>query len=117
MVPDPNTAQKTSRLLSSAATTNATSVKTTRGALRRIIGYNAAATARYLKIYDTAVAPTVGTDTPRKTYYLPATSGFAFDLDDYFGQGIGYGLTTAAADNSTAAVAAGDILCLNVDYL
>lgn len=117
MVPEPSTAQRTARLLSSAATTNGTSVKGGRGTLRRIIGYNAAAAARYLKIYDTAATPTVGTDTPRKTYYLPPQTAFAFDVDDYFGQGIGYGLTTTAADNSTAAVTAGDILCLNVDYV
>jgi hypothetical protein len=108
---------KTTRLLSAAATTNATSVKATNGTLRRIIGYNAASGARYLKLYDKASAPTVGTDTPRKTHYLPAATGFAFDLDDYFGQGIAFALTAAAADSDTAALTAGDIVCLNIDYL
>lgn len=117
MAQSPYSAIKTARLLSAAATTNGTSVKAANGTLKRITGYNARASAVYLKLYDTSSAPTVGTDTPRKTYYLPASSAFVFDLDDYFGQGIGYGMTTAAADNSTAALTAGDILCLNVDYL
>lgn len=52
------------RLLASAATTNATSVKTSVGRLAQIRGYNAGAAGRYLKLYNKASAPTVGTDTP-----------------------------------------------------
>lgn len=113
----PQSANKTARLLSAAATTNATSAKAAAGTLRRITGYNASAAARYLKLYDKASVPTVGTDTPRKTFYLPASSAFALDCDDYFGQGIAFAITGAAADADTTAVTVGDILCLNVDYV
>jgi hypothetical protein len=114
--PMPTSALKTARLVSSAATTNATSVKATNGTMTRIVGYNAASTARYLKLYDKSSAPTVGTDTPRKTIYLPASSAFALDMDDYFGQGIAYAITANAADSDTTAGSSGDIVSLNIDY-
>lgn len=115
--PGPFSALKTSRIVSAAATTNATVAKAANGTLRRVTGYNAAASARFLKFYDKSTAPTVGTDTPRKTLYLPASTAFAIDCDDYFGQGISYALTGLAADNDTTALTAGDVVCLNVDYL
>lgn len=108
----------TARLLSAAATTNATSVKTAAADLFRVRGYNAAAAARYLKLYNKASAPTVGTDTPVATYYLPPAAPFelAFDTPLYFGTGLAYALTGAAADSDTTALAAGDVLCLNLHY-
>lgn len=108
---------KTGRLLSAAASTNATSVKAAAGTVRHIGGRNAAAASRYLKLYDKASAPTVGTDTPRKTIHLPASSDFVLDMETYFGTGIAYALTTAAADNDTGALTAGDVVCFYVDYL
>jgi hypothetical protein len=80
------------------------------------MGHNAKAAAVYLKLYDKATAPTVGTDTPRKTIHIPASSSFNFELNDYFSKGIGYALTGAAADADTTALLAGDILALNIDY-
>jgi hypothetical protein len=107
-----------SRLLSAAATTNATSVKTSAGDLFKITGYNAAATPRYLKLYNKASAPTVGTDTPVHTIYLPASSRFteAFDTPFYFSTGIAYAITGAGADADTTALTAADILAMNVSY-
>ncbi len=112
-----NGATGTSRILSAAATTNATSAKATAGSVRQITGFNAAVTARYLKFYNKASAPTVGTDTPRKTIYLPAGTAFVIDCNDYYATGIAYALTTGLADADTGALTAGDILALNVDYI
>lgn len=109
-------ATKTYRLLSALASTNGANIKSGLGTVTRVSGYNAKATPVYLKLYDKATAPTVGTDTPRKTRYLPASSAFDFHMDDYFGAGIGIALTGAAADADTTALLAGDILALNVDY-
>ncbi|WP_179505731.1 MULTISPECIES: hypothetical protein [unclassified Sphingomonas] len=108
----------TTRLLSAAATTNATSVKTSMADLFRVRGHNASASARYLKLYNKASAPTVGTDTPVATYCLPPSSPFeiAFDTPLYFSTGLGFALTGAAVDSDTTAIAAGDILCLNIHY-
>jgi hypothetical protein len=82
-----------------------------------VVGYNAAATTRYLKFYNKATAPTVGTDTPVLTIPLPPAVGFAFDFPGLgFTTGIGFGITTAVADNSVAFATAADILGLNVVY-
>lgn len=117
MAVSPTSAQKTGRIISSAASTNATLVKASPGTVRRITGHNAANTPIYLKLYDSSIAPTVGTTTVRKTIYLPAGNSFCLDANDYFGQGIALALTTGGADNDANAVGAGDILGLNVDYL
>lgn len=107
-----------SRLLSAAATTNSTLVRTGTGDVFKITGYNSNAAARYLKLYNKATAPTVGTDTPVWTEYLPALSKFEINMPTplYFSLGIGYGLTTGGADADTGALIAGDILALNVVY-
>lgn len=107
-----------SRLVSAAASVNATLVKNSAGVVYRISGYNANAAARYLKLYDKATAPTVGTDTPIWTEYLAPQSKFEISLPAglYLATGIGYGLTTGVADNDTGALTAADVLALNVAY-
>ena len=114
--PAPLSAIRTYRLLSAAASTNGANIKSSPGTVLRVSGYNAKVSAVYLKMYDKSTAPTVGTDTPRKTRYIPASSAFDFQMDDYYGQGVGIALTGAGADSDTTALAAGDILALNVDY-
>jgi hypothetical protein len=106
-----------SRIPSSANSVNATAAKASAGKLYSVNGFNSSASVTYLKFYDKATAPTVGTDTPVLTLALPATAVFSYDLGGLaFATGIGYGLTTVAADNGTTAVAAGAILGLNVVY-
>ena len=104
------------RLPSSAATNNATLVKATAGAIYSVNGYNASAGVIYLKFYNKATAPTVGTDTPVLTYALPATAAFSFQVPFGFATGIGYGMVTGAADNNNTAIGAGDVLGLTVVY-
>lgn len=108
----------THRLLSAAASTNGTSVKVTAGDLFKISGYNASATARFLKLYNKASAPTVGSDTPIWTEYLLPTSrfSFSFEVPLYFSAGIAYALTVNAADADTTALTAADIVALNMAY-
>lgn len=109
----------TSRLLSAAASTNATSVKASAGNVYRIRGENTNAAKRYLKLYNKASAPTVGTDTPVLTFVLAATAPFDIDLGalgHYCSTGIAYAITTAAADSDTGALTAGDVACMNITY-
>lgn len=108
----------THRLLSAAGSVNSTLVRAGVGAIATINGVNAAAAVRYLKLYDKATAPTIGTDTPIATFHLLASVPFSFSFPKGLAValGIGYGFTTAAADNSTAAVTAADIACLNISY-
>lgn len=109
----------TSRIVSAAASTNATSVKASAGRVYAIQGYNASTSVRYVKLYNKASSPTVGTDTPIKTLAVPPGAGFAFDWSHgySFATGIALALTTGSADADTGALTAGDILGLNVDYV
>lgn len=108
-----------SRIVSAAASTNATSAKASAGRLFSLIGYNAAAANRFLKLYNKASAPTVGTDTPLLTIVLPATTAFAIDFPSpiEFDLGIAYALTTGVADADTGALTAADVLGLNVVFV
>lgn len=104
------------RLLSAANTVNATLVRAGNTRVLRISGWNAAAVT-YLKLYDKATAP-AETDTPVATIYLAASLTFDEQWPNglSFQKGLGYRLTTAAADNSTAAVAAAAVLAMNIAY-
>lgn len=109
---------QTSRIVSSAATTNATVAKATAGDLFRVSGYNSNAAARYLKIYNKGTLPVVGTDVPIWTEYLAPQAKFdlSFMKGLYHSAGISYALVTGSADADATAVAAGDILGLNLAY-
>lgn len=106
------------RLTSAAASTNATVAKARRGFLFGVLGHNAAAAVRYLKIYDKATAPTVGTDIPVLTIALPASTAFSLSIGNglAFRNGISFALTVGAADADTAALTLGDVLGLNLIY-
>jgi len=105
------------RSLISAATTNATSVKASAGQVYSIYAHNLNAAVRYLKLYNKASAPTVGTDTPVLTLPIPgnaAGAGFVLDTGGMgiaFATGIALALTTGVADADTGAVAANEIVC------
>lgn len=58
----------------SAATTNATSVKASAGNLYGVHLHNSGAAAVFVKLYNKASAPVVGTDTPVTTLSLSAGS-------------------------------------------
>ena len=114
--PGNGAAASVSRILSAAASTNGTSAKASAGWLRFITGKNASVAERFLKFYNKASAPTVGTDTPVMTIVLPPNTYFTLRPELYFATGIAYALTTAAADADTGALTAADIICLNVGY-
>ena len=95
----------------SAATTNATSVTAKPTQLSSYQFYNGAAYAVFVKFYDKASAPTVGTDTPKFTVGIPATSQRTYDGEHavMFQLGLAYAITKAVADSDTTAVAADDV--------
>lgn len=115
--PEPQTANglSISRTLS-AASTNATSVKASAGQVYTVYAHNINAAVRFLKLYNKASAPTVGTDTPVLTLPIPGnTAGAGFTLDTggmgiAFATGIALALTTGLADSDTGAVAANEIV-------
>lgn len=95
------------RLLS-AASTNATKVKETAGQVYGWYLFNAGTATRYLKLYNKAAAPTVGTDTPFLTIPVPAggAANVEFTQGLAFGTGIAFALTKGMADANAEAVAA-----------
>ncbi len=108
-------ANPTVNTLNSAATTNATSVKTSAGNLHNMAISNTSASPRYLKLYNKASAPTVGTDVPVLTITLPANSfnPINFGVTGYrFATGIAFAITGAAADNDTTAIGASEVKVL-----
>lgn len=105
------------RLLSAVGTQqDAANVKASNGFLFKIMGRNNRASSVFLKLYNKASTPVVGTDVPFATFELAASLSFdiRFEPGLFFSAGIGFGLTTAAADNSVASVTAGDITALNI---
>lgn len=106
--------------LISLATTNANNVKASGGNLYSIIAIGLTSTVRYLKLYNKASAPTVGTDTPIMTIPVPANTQGAgvaipFSMGVNFPLGIAIAITSGSADNDTGAVGAGDVI-VNLTY-
>jgi hypothetical protein len=96
----------------SAATTNATSTKTTAGSLFEITASNMSAAVKYVKLYNKASAPTVGTDVPVLTIPVPANGVVSYEFGangKRFTTGIAFAITGAQAIADTTAVAAGDV--------
>lgn len=105
-------------LLIAANSTNATSLKASAGTLYGCQVFNNGATIGYLKFYNKASSPTVGTDTPVKVIMIPASSGAVVDLPPMgvaFGTGIAYAVTAGIANTDTTAVAASEYI-INIDY-
>jgi hypothetical protein len=79
-----------------------------------------ATVAAYVKLYDKATAPTVGTDTPKMTILVPLAGSVVLTLSEVgegidFANGIGIGATTGAADNDTTAPTANNVIA-NIFY-
>lgn len=97
--------------LASLGTTNATLVKAGPAQLFSIEVFNNSAAVRFLKFYNKATAPTVGTDTP--VIVLPIavgnSRGVTFVNGNDFPLGLGYATTILGTDADTSAITAGDI--------
>lgn len=103
--------------VNSAASTNGALILTGTSGLQSFYATNTGATAAFVKLYNKATAPTVGTDVPEMIVYVPAAvagvpgvatlpigfAGFRFAL------GLGIAITGAVADSDTTAVAAGQV--------
>jgi hypothetical protein len=110
-------ANTTHILPTSSGTTNATSVATAAADIFSIWVYNGNAAVRYLKIYNLAVAPTVGTSVPVLVIPLPPSqlTQVSWAKGLYLSTGLAYALTTGAATSDTAAVGT-DITGLTITY-
>lgn len=101
----------------SAASTNATNVKASAGNLYNLQAFNNGAAPRYLKIYDKATAPTVGTDTPKHTYMIPPGGGVVVQnpVGMTYSAGIGFAITAVMTVADTTVVVANEVI-VNFEY-
>lgn len=102
----------------SAASTNADTVKASAGLVTGYYFVNTATSFRYVKLYNKASSPTVGTDTPRCVYGIPPESAanMVLTLPIAFGTGIAIAIVTGIADSDATAVSANDV-AVTLHYL
>jgi hypothetical protein len=113
-------AAPTAYAVNSLATTNGANLSATTTGLQSVYATNTGAGAAFVKLYNKATAPTVGTDVPLMIIPVPAAvagvpgvaqispgfNGYRFAL------GLGIAITGAVADTDTTAVAAGQVKVL-----
>ncbi len=95
----------------SAASTNADTVKAAAGLVTGYYIANVAGAFRFVKLYNKASNPTVGTDVPRCVYGIPGggAANMNFDPPLLFETGIAIAMVTGIADASAAAVGANEV--------
>src|SRR4051812_47141669 len=110
-MPQGTTTGSTASRVNAAAGTNAASLKSSGGNIYGIHVFNVAVYDVFLKLYNKASAPTVGTDTPAWTIPIKAGSGFSanFPLGTPFPTGIAYAITKFQPDADTTPLVAGDV--------
>lgn len=96
----------------SAASTNAAVVKASAGRLYGIFLYNTTAAWKFVKLYNKATAPVVGTDVPVLIIGVPPNGAteLTHPVPVAFGTGIGIGITGASPDADVTATAVGDVV-------
>jgi len=115
----PNGGQGASRYYrTSTATTNADTIVGAAATLYHISATNTNASVRYLRLYNKASNPTVGSDAVVHCWAIPGNGGIVLDIANgwRFTTGIALSLTTGAADSNTSAVAADEIK-INAAYV
>lgn len=95
----------------SAASTNAASIKASAAQVTGWALTNTSAAMKYVKLYNKAASPTVGTDVPRITFGIPPTSAanIVWEPPLAFETGLAIAITGGVADSDATAVAASDV--------
>lgn len=105
--------------LISAATTNSTLIRAGVAKLGWLVVGNVGATVAYVKLYDKATAPTVGTDVPFATYMVPgSTTGGVPQVIPVrlpIQLGLGLAITGLPTDADATAVALAQVV-VNLSY-
>lgn len=103
--------------LTGAASTNGALVKSSPGAILELTVFNPTAAIVYLKLYNKATAPTVGTDVPVMTIPVPVNGAVMAEMG-MMGKrltlGIGIAITAGPLATDVAAVGAG--VQLSISY-
>lgn len=102
--------------LTTLATTNIVSAKTTAGTVYNINFTNTSASIVYLKLYNKASAPVLASDVPIVVISIAANSFYTAELGRAglrFSAGIAYAITGAIGFTDTTAIAAGSLLTIS----
>lgn len=102
-----------------AASTNATLVKSTASMIGSISVSNSDVNTFYLKLFNIATAPVVGTTVPAYVYMIPKNTTYNIPIPSYgmrFDAGLSYSTTVNAATADTTAIAAGQAV-VNINYV
>jgi len=102
----------------SAASTNATNVKSSAPSIGSIIVSNTSSSIKYFKIFNLSVAPTMGTSSPVLNYAIMPNSTMAIDCGFAgirLSSGLSYAITSGQALLDNTAVGAGDVI-VNISY-
>jgi len=105
------------------ATPAGVNLKASAGTVYSLQATTIQSTPVYVKLYNSASAPTCGSGTPVARFMVPAASTAAngagtniqFPVGAAFGTGIGYCVTGALADNDTTAITASNTL-VNIEW-
>ena len=115
-IPSTSTGFAAYHTLISAATTNATNVKNSQGAIGSLFLTNTSASFKYFKLCNNSIAPTPGTTTPVLNIAIPPSTSINFETAFAglrMSTGISYMITGGQALLDATAVAAGDVVvCL-----
>lgn len=95
--------------LVSAASANLTNVMPKPCALKGWFIINTSALTRYVRIYDTRLAPNPAVDVPILRFPLPTGDGTNLSVDLPLSRGLAFDITGAPADSDTTAIGAGDV--------
>lgn len=108
---DPVLAGYTATTLDAAAGTNAAFIKASAGMVYEVSAVNTAAYDVFLRLYNKASAPTVGTDVAYRVIRVPAGQSVSITYPGgaYFATGIAYATTKLVAYNDATALVAHDL--------
>lgn len=100
-----------STIVNTGASTNAGFSKASAAQLFAVTAYNQSAAVRYVKLFNKASAPTVGTDVPIFVLAVPVNghATFAWPTGLALGTGLAYCCVTGAALSDATATAANDV--------
>jgi len=100
--------------VNSAASTNGANVKASAANVYGLSVHNASASTKYVRLFNLATAPTVGTSVPIMVVAVPATSSKEIEFVPAlrFSTGLAVAITGGAAATDNTAVAAGDVQLL-----
>lgn len=102
-----------------AASTNPVSIKGSAGKIYTLEVTNADTVGYFVKLYNKATAPTVGTDVPVAVYFAPPGSGFVLEkvIGSYFSTGIALGTSLLGTDADTTVVTTANKVIINTEWV